>query len=253
MRRIPTPKKILTRLRQYLGASGEVSTGYKRLGNRNPKTLDGWRDSSVASWQHESYKYLLQEARAGRPRLDFIIAARAIDATALDFPLVVEVGCGSGYYSEVLPLLARPIRYVGIDYAFAMTSLARRTYPAIAFVTGDACKLPLADSSCDVLLSGTSLMHIANYAAAIAESVRVAREWCIFHTVPVMEKRSTMLLRKKAYGRPVVEVIFNRLELEKEFTTRGLKISSVFESLAYDVSQVVGERTWTLTYVCRKA
>src|SRR2546423_4159046 len=170
MRRIPTPKKIYTRLRQYLGATGEVSTGYRRLGNKNPKTLDGWRESSVASWQHESYKPLLREARAGRPRLDFIIAAKALEATALNFPLVVEVGCGSAYYSEVLPLLARPIRYVGIDYAFSMTSLARQAYPTIPLITGDACHLPLAGNSCDVLLSGTSLMHIANYQDAIAES-----------------------------------------------------------------------------------
>lgn len=252
MRRIPTPRRILARLKQYAGATGEVSTGYKLLGKADPNSLSGWRDASVAAWQHESYSSLLQDAREGRPRLDFVVAAKALDATGLEFPLVVEVGCGSAYYNEVLPLLARPIRYVGIDYAISMTLLARKSYPTLPLITADACRLPLASGCCDVLISGTSLMHIANYQEAIAESVRVARQWCIFHTVPVIAQRSTTLLRKKAYGKPVIEVIFNQSELEAEFGTNGLEIHSVFESLPYDVSTVIGEPSRTLTYVCQK-
>jgi ubiquinone/menaquinone biosynthesis C-methylase UbiE len=152
----------------------------------------------------------------------------------------------------VLPLLAGPIRYVGIDYSASMTALAHRAYPRIPLLTADACSLPLADDSCDIVMSGTSLMHIADYRRAIAETVRVAREWCIFHTVPVMAQRETTLLRKDAYGQPVVEVIFNQKELEAEFAAYGLEIRSVFESFPYDVSAVVGEKTWALTYLCRK-
>jgi len=252
MRRIPTLKRILTRLKQYAGATDEVSTGYRLLGKADPKSLNGWCDASVAAWQHQSYSTLLQDAREGRPRLDFVVAAKALNTTKLEFPLVVEVGCGSGYYNEVLPLLARPIRYVGIDYALSMTLLARQSYPTLPLITADACRLPLASGCCDVLMSGTSLMHIANYREAIAESVRVADQWCIFHTVPVIAQRSTMLLRKKAYGKPVVEVIFNQSELEAEFEANGLQIRAVFESLPYDVSRVIGERSWTLTYVCQK-
>jgi len=57
-------------------------------------------------------------------------------------------------------------------------------------------------------------MHVLEYRQAIAESVRVTRKWCIFHTVPVMLYRSTTLLQKRAYGEPVVEIIFNQAELE---------------------------------------
>ena len=252
MRRIPGPRNIIARLKRYVGATGEVSTGYRLLGKADPKSLSGWREASVAAWQHESYRSLLQDAREGRPRLDFVVAAKALDATGLKCPLVVEVGCGSGYYSEALSLLGKSIRYVGIDYSLSMTLLARQSYPALSFINADACYLPLASGCCDVLMSGTSLMHIANYQEAILESVRVARQWCIFHTVPVIAQRSTALLQKKAYGKAVVEVIFNQSELEAEFEENGLEIHSVFESLPYDVSSVIGERSWTLTYVCRK-
>src|SRR5690606_6001917 len=154
---------------------------------------------------------LLEEARRGRPRVDFEVAARAVEATGLARPSILEVGCGSGYYSEVLRLLLpRPAAYVGLDYSPSMLARARRAYPDERFLRGDARALPLADGSFDVVLSGASLMHIVEYDRAIDESVRVARGWCIFHTVPVLERRGTTLLRKRAYGEPVVEVVFNR-------------------------------------------
>jgi len=244
-------RRLLRRLSPPL-AEAAVSAGYELL-DAVEQPLDGWKETAVATWQHEAFEPVLQAARAGQPRLDFEVAARAIEATGLSAPLVVEVGCGSGYYGEILPLLLkRPLRYIGIDYSSAMTAEANRNYPGQSFITGDACHLPLAAGCCDILLSGTSLMHIADYRSAIAESVRASREWCIFHTVPVMGQRKTQLLRKQAYGEPVVEVIFNKGELEALFVAHGLEIEATFESIPYDVSSVLGETTWTLTYLCRK-
>jgi len=144
------------------------------------------------------------------------------------------------------------VRYLGVDYSPVMTELAHRAYPGIQFVTGDACQLPFESDCCDILLSGTSLMHIADYELAIAESVRVSR-WCVFHTVPVMAGRSTTFLTKEAYGKEVVEVIFNRDEMEEIFASHGLVTEAIFESIPYDVSGIVGEHTWTSTYLCRKS
>ena len=253
--------RVLDRLRHSLkarrgsSAASEfaISAGYKILDEEQSAQPNGWHDMIVAERQHQAFVPLLAEVHAGQPRLDFAIAAQAISATRLINPLMIEVGCGSGYYNEALDaLLDRPLRYVGLDRSESMTSLARQVYPRAPFVTGDACRLPFADDCCDKLLNGTSLMHIADYVSAIAESVRVSREWCIFHTVPVMQSRSTTLLSKEAYGREVIEVIFNRSEIENIFGEYGLAIEAVFQSLPYDVSAVMEERTWTLTYLCRK-
>ena len=64
-------------------------------------------------------------------------------------------------------------------------------------------------------------MHITGYRLAIAESVRASRGWCIFHTVPVMAGRPTTFLTKQAYGKEVIEVIFNRAEIEEIFVEHG--------------------------------
>ena len=232
----------------------ETSAGYRILDAGVQATLNGWRDAAVAERQHQAFVPLLQELRSGRPRLDFEVAARAVSVTKVTNPLVIEVGCGTGYYNEVWPLLlGSPVRYLGVDYSEGMTALAHRLYPGVQFVTGDACRLPFESDCCDILLSGTSLMHIADYALAIAESVRVSRRWCIFHTVPVMAGRSTTFLTKEAYGKEVVEVIFNRDELQEIFAAHRLVTEAVFESIPYDVSAVVGEHTWTSTYLCRKS
>jgi ubiquinone/menaquinone biosynthesis C-methylase UbiE len=246
-------RTLARKLRAFAGGRLSNPLEYQLAKTGDALSADGWKVQSAASRQHEAFQQLLQDASAGNPRVDFQVAARAIASTGLADPLVIEVGCGSGYYSEVLSLLLRrPLRYVGIDFSQAMVGLAHVTYQQIPFLAGDACRLPLQDGSCDILLNGTSLMHIANYRQAIAESVRVSREWCIFHTVPLVARRKTTLTHKLAYGQRVVEIIFNQAELESILRENKLTIHEVFESIPYDVSAVLGEPSWTLTYLCRK-
>lgn len=229
-----------------------ASAGYEILAGPPVADSSGWRAESVAERQHQAFEPLIQAARSGSPRRDFAVAAEAIRRTGLMNPSILDVGCGSGYYAELLPiLLGAALRYVGVDYASSMIRLARRTYPREHFVTADARRLPFPPATFDVVMSGTSLMHIPDYETAIRESVRVSLSWCVFHTVPVMEGRPTTYLRKRAFGETVAEVVFNRTELERIFEREGLRIDEVFESIPYDLSEVLGESTKTLTYLCR--
>lgn len=237
---------------RFFGAGMNVSAGYK-LNPDNLESLTGWTDAGVAERQHAAFTPLIEQALQGNPRLDFQVAADAIAAAGERNPLVLEVGCGSGYYSAVLPaLLGASIRYVGLDYSSAMTALAKMTFPESCFVAGDALALPMATASCDVCLSGTSLMHIPEYPRAIAEMARVSRRWCVFHTVPVMANRSTTVMSKLAYGAPVPEIVFNQTDIERLFLANGLQVRNVRESFPYDLSSVIGEPTITLTYLCEK-
>jgi len=229
-----------------------VSYGYKVINNNtSSELLRGWQDPIVAKKQYEAFIPILQQMREGKPREDFIAVAKAVKMTELEAPFIIEVGCGSGWNSEVLAsLLRHPVRYLGLDYSSAMAALGKKCYPNIPFVVGDATALPFQDGVCDILLSGTVLMHLAGYQKAICESRRLAKKWCIFHTVPVMQRRATTKLSKYAYGKPVVEVIFNETELLDLMRQNGLTVRYSFDSVPYDLSFVLHEPTLNKTYLC---
>lgn len=211
----------------------------------------GWLSNLTALRQERAYAQLLRGLRSGDPRIDFTIAAEALRAAYLLNSSVLEVGCGNGYYSEVFErLLAKPFTYTGIDYSEAMIESARRLYPARNFQAGDATSLQFSDNAFDVVFNGVSLMHIMDYRKAIAEASRVASRACIFHSVPVFQKRETTYFRKYAYGAPVSEIVFNERALIETFGNNGLKTACVWESIPYDVGAVAGESSIAKTFLC---
>jgi SAM-dependent methyltransferase len=210
----------------------------------------GWLAARTVARQEHAYQGLIAAMKRGEPRLDFKVAADAIAATGIAHPNLLEVGCGSGYYSEVFAtLLPQGVRYTGIDYSDAMIARARAHYPSAAFDVADATKLPYADGAFDIVFNGVSLMHIIDYQAAIREAARVAAGYCIFHTVPVFHDHRTMYLRKYAYGAPVVEVVFGKQELLELCRDAGLRLKREWASIPYDVREATGHHSTAETYL----
>jgi SAM-dependent methyltransferase len=210
----------------------------------------GWFTARTVRRQERAYQRLIADMKRGEPRLDFQVAAAAIDATGIAHPSVLEVGCGSGYYSEVLAtLLQGRIRYTGIDYSQAMIARARAHYPSTAFEVADATRLAYADAAFDIVFNGVSLMHIIDYQAAIREAARVAAHYCIFHTVPVFDDYPTTYLTKYAYGAAVVEIVFSKQELISLCRAAGLRLEREWPCIPYDVHEVVGHHSTTETYL----
>jgi SAM-dependent methyltransferase len=249
-----TALRALRRLKSWIATAPPgppPSDDYRAI--EAEQALDGWLAREVAERQQAAFAPLVADALAGKPRADFKAAADAILETGMLDPSVVEIGCGSAYYARVLPaLLGRPLRYTGFDLSLAMVALGARAHAGVRLAVGDARRLPLADDCCDILLSGTVLMHVLEYEVAIEESRRAARTWCIFHTIPIRQNGRTLTLRKRAYGLPVAEVVFNQKEIEECFAGKGLAIADTLSSLDYDLQAVIGERTTTVTYLCRK-
>jgi len=87
---------------------------------------------------------------------------------------VVDVGCGSGLMSAKLAASGR--RVVGVDISPVMIERARRrNEPGIAFVHGDAEKLPAADGEFDAVVNLISFHHYPDPLRAAAEFRRVLR------------------------------------------------------------------------------
>src|SRR5262249_44666091 len=228
------------------------STDYRILRDvdeaRNATTSSpGWLAARTVARQERAYQGLSEAMKRGEPRLDFSVAAEAVAATGLAKPSLLEIGCGSGYYSEVFAtLLPNGVAYKGIDYSEPMIARARAQYPATSFEVADATRLPYADQSFDIAFNGVSLMHIVDYAAAITEAARVAR-YCILHTVPVFDDHATTYLRKYAYGAPVVEVVFGKEELMGVCEASGLRLEQAWTSTPYDLFDVTGHHSTTQT------
>jgi len=214
------------------------------------RNAGGWLRSVTAQRQQRAFEQLVAGMQAGAPRIDLKVAAEAVTATGLRRPSLLEIGCGGGYYSEILEaMVAGGVDYTGIDYSAAMVETARAAFPRQRFETGDATALRFGDASFDIVFNGASLMHILDYPAAIAEGARVARKYCIYHSLPIYDDRGTTYLRKHAYGAPVVEVVVNRTELYGLFERGGLRLIRAWPSVPYDVHPATPEHSSCETFL----
>jgi SAM-dependent methyltransferase len=90
---------------------------------------------------------------------------------------VLEVGCGRGGGTAYLFERCAPRSLTGVDLARSAIRSARRRYgrPGMAFVAGDAEKLPLADGSFDVVISVESSHCYPDMRRFLREARRVLR------------------------------------------------------------------------------
>ena len=217
-------------------------------------TSAGWLAARTVARQERAYRGLIAAMKRGEPRIDFKVAAEAAAATGIAHPRLLEVGCGSGCYSEVLAtLLVDGVAYTGIDYSPAMIARARAHYPSTAFEVGDATRLSYTDAAFDIVFNGVSLLHIIEYRTPIGEAARVAAKYCIFHTVPVFDDHRTTFLQKYAYGAPVIEIIFGKQELMSLCHHAGLRFEREWACIPYDLSEVTGHHSTTETYLFSKS
>ena len=85
----------------------------------------------------------------------------------------LDAACGTGRYAEYLA--ARGHRVTGVDASPDMLGRARTRVPAGEFLVGDLHRLPMPDSSVDIVVSGLALCHVPALAPVMAEFARVLR------------------------------------------------------------------------------
>jgi ubiquinone/menaquinone biosynthesis C-methylase UbiE len=122
---------------------------------------EGWQrvadkyDSVWSSLTRQFIPYLLSEAQVARGMS------------------VLDVACGPGYVSAAAKQFdAVP---TGIDFSDRMIATAKRLFPDIPFLQGDAQDLPFEDESFDRVLINFGLLHVSNPEMACAEAYRVLK------------------------------------------------------------------------------
>ncbi len=89
----------------------------------------------------------------------------------------LEVGCGTGAFSELIVRHAAPAKIVGIDPSPQQVEHAKRavTAPQAEFHTGTATDLPFPAEAFDVVVSALVIHFIDDRPKAFREMLRVAR------------------------------------------------------------------------------
>lgn len=89
----------------------------------------------------------------------------------------IDVGCGSGAFSELLAQHCAPAEIQGVDPSEAQLAFAR-TRPAVqraVFQLGDAMALPFPDDRFDAAVMSLVIFFVPDPAKGVAEMVRVVR------------------------------------------------------------------------------
>jgi SAM-dependent methyltransferase len=105
------------------------------------------------------------------------VAAKFLDWLELPAGLRwVDVGCGTGALSEAILDGQDPTSVVGVEPSAGFVTAARERLGDRATIhRAPAQKLPLADGSADIVVSGLVLNFIPDLPAALAEMTRVAQ------------------------------------------------------------------------------
>lgn len=170
--------------------------------------------SNLAQKQRDVVNEQLVRLRSGDPFSYFEVVGKAASeiCQTLDSVRLLDVGCGTAYYSEVLEVL-KPgwADYTGADYSEGMLELAAQYYPNLTLSQADIYNLPFPDQSFDVVLSGACITHIYDWRRAVSELERVTGRFLLLHRNSMRDV--TVLELFRAYGTELFHWFFNESEL----------------------------------------
>jgi ubiquinone/menaquinone biosynthesis C-methylase UbiE len=257
--KFPRVHWALSRLHQKIFVKNSVSSSYVTIGaesvvEESIRLRDSWQSELLPQRQRLLVSKQLEDYRQGKSIDVFDVIVKALLGLKLySAPsTLLEIGCSSGFYSEVLDIKQLPFIYSGCDYSKSFVELGRQLYPSVPFYVADATKLDFEDSSFDVVISGCCLLHIPDFEKAIAETARVAKSFVIFHRTPVIVELPNQFFCKQAYGVETVEIHFNENELITLFHKYGLKLIKTFTISQNPNIGQSGMYDFNRTYVCQK-
>jgi SAM-dependent methyltransferase len=144
----------------------------------SPADYDAWYRTPRGAWMGEAEaKALIRIGGLGRGRT------------------VLDVGCGSGWFSR--RFAAEGCAVTGLDPDPAMLTYARRRPGEVRYLRGRMETLPFPDRSFDVVTAVTSLCFVADQCAALREMARVARRAVV---LGLLHRRSLLYLMKRDRG-----------------------------------------------------
>lgn len=227
-----------------------ISDGYLAIAQDDiTQTMESaWKDPTIPLQQRALVQKQLEQMYHGEVAVPFQVLANILTPVIRSGETLLEIGCASGYYYEVLEyLLNKRITYTGVDYSEAMIDMAKEYYPTATFFTADGANLFFADRLFHVVISSCILLHVPNWRQHIFETVRVANKYVVVSRMPISRNNPTQYMKKYAYGIETVELLFNEAEILREFFLYGLEL---IDAIQYHSNPTEDE--YLVTYLFRR-
>jgi MoaA/NifB/PqqE/SkfB family radical SAM enzyme/ubiquinone/menaquinone biosynthesis C-methylase UbiE len=236
--RMEQTAEILERHLRYKREHGKlqipdrISDGYQEITQAEiTQTMEAaWKNPTIPLQQRALVQKQLDQMYHGEIAVPFQVLANIITPVIRNGDTLLEIGCASGYYYEILEyLLNKRLTYTGVDYSEAMIELAKEYYPAAAFFAADGANLFFADRQFHTVISSCVLLHVPNWRQHVFETVRVAEKYVVVSRTPVCRNNPTRYMKKHAYGVETVELLFNEAEIVREFLLHGLELTNAIQ------------------------
>ena len=201
------------------------------------KLEDAWLNKNIPDYQQPFVEQSVNESKNKISNKNFSIFIKAIKKlkiSNLEERKLLEIGCSSGYYSQILKFSQLNISYSGCDISKHFIDRAKKNYPEYNFGVEDSTCLTYADNSFDVVVSGCCLQHILDYEKAVAETARVSSKYIIFHRTPLINSKNNKYYIKNAYNVKMPEIHFSKSKFYNTLSKCrlrvlfNLRISSIF-------------------------
>ncbi|KPA11434.1 Methyltransferase type 11 domain protein [Candidatus Magnetomorum sp. HK-1] len=254
--RMKKTAKILERHLRYqkekdrLSLPKNISHSFKAIHKNQVETrfTKSWQSESIPSKQRGLTQIELNQMYKGKPPIVFQAMSAALHPIIKSDSSVLEIGCSTGYYYEILEyLLNMHINYTGGDYSLPMIQMAKDYYPHVPFYVFDGAYLPYPDKSFSIVISSCILLHTPNYQQHIFETARVSKDYLIAHRTPICRKKPTSYFTKYAYDVETVELVFNENEFIAEFQKNGFEINN-YVILSEDLKN----DNYNITYIFKR-
>lgn len=122
-----------------------------------------WRsDETVAAYQEEARRVFFEEVLS--------VCQKYVDGK------VVDIGCGSGFFLQLLAKHATHRGIYGIDFSSSSIVRCRREIPEGKFLLSDIYRLGCRDGVFDTIICMETLEHVERPDDALREIMRVCRD-----------------------------------------------------------------------------
>jgi len=183
---------------------------------------NNWKDNQVPALQRKVVTVQLENLHQGIIDPAFLSLTEALAEIKLSTFSLLDVGCATGYYAEVIKTLdKRSIDYEGCDYSEDMIRAAKGYYPNEKFETQDVTCLSYHNNAFDVVLISGVLEHVPDYHKGITEVCRIAKQYIIWHRCPLTSKFENVHTIASQYNIEVPRIYFSKKKIMDEIQQRG--------------------------------